>query len=266
MQVYKQIGISVMLQRTLYHLLSIFSVPYAEQGVSESACESSLLARVCWDTSHCPCQEFRRDGWCLSDQQVRCANQPIQHPLVYGSIGRRFQCLRASYCSQQLPGNPVRWRARRRESTPRIAVPCGTYRNRHLVVQGFADQRMAEPEAVAVFGQYAGGAGFVHRLDQVWNLSAQDDREVCDGEVHAEKSRCADYITDGSGNEAEAVSYSRGEGARGGITRCYFGGACLGDGQAVAALQSRNQFGEVERITRGTDSEPQEIAVGLASC
>src|ERR1700677_1440732 len=124
---------------------------------------------------------------------------------------------------------------------------------------------MAEPEAVAAFGQYAGSAGFVHRLDQVWNFPAQYDRECGDGEVHAEKGRCADYITDGSSNEAEAVSYSRGERTRGGITRCYFGSACFGDGQTITALQSRDQFGEVERIACGTVSEPQEIAVGLAA-
>ena len=69
---------------------------------------------------------------------------------------------------------------------------------------------MPEPEPVTGLGQHAGGAGLVHRREQVGRAPAQDDGQVRDSEIHAEQGRRPQYLPHRPGGEAEAIRDGRG--------------------------------------------------------
>ena len=123
---------------------------------------------------------------------------------------------------------------------------------------------MPEPEAGAGLGQHPGGTRLLHRRDQVRHAAAQHDRQIGDRELHPEQRRRLQCLARGPGDEAEAVGYGRGQGAGRGTAR-QRGGARLGDGQAGAAGQRRDQLGDIQRVARRPVGEPQQVAVRLAA-
>ena len=123
---------------------------------------------------------------------------------------------------------------------------------------------MPEPETIAGLGQHAGGAGPLNGRDQVGHAATQDGRQVRDGKIHAQQRGRPQYLTHRPGNEAKAVRDGRRQGARDG-TAGQLGGSRVGNGQAGAASQRGDQFGDIERIARGAVSEPQQLVVRPAA-
>ena len=184
------------------------------QGVGEPAGQPAVLGRAGRGAGDGPREEFCRDPGRLADQRVRGAGQPVQHPLIHRrAIYRPRRARVAADGPQHLPGDPVRRRARRREGAPHIAVPGGAHRRRHLVVQRRPDQRMPESEAIAGFGQHAGGTRLVNRRDQVRHAAAQHDRQIRNRELHAQQGRRPQHLARRPGHEAKAVRYGRRQGA-----------------------------------------------------
>ncbi len=208
-QVHQKIGVGGMLQRVVRYLLGPRRVTGAVEGVGESAREPAVPRRA-RRTGHGPGQEFGGNPWCLADQQVRSPSQPVEHPV----IGRRSRATESVVGPQQLPGHPVRRCAGLSQGAAGSAVPGRAYRRRHVVIQCGPDQRMPEPQAVAGSGQHAHGTRLVHRRDQVGNAAAQHGGQIGDREVRAEQGRRPQDLADRTGDEAEAVRYRRGKGAR----------------------------------------------------
>ena len=123
---------------------------------------------------------------------------------------------------------------------------------------------MAEPQAVAGLGQYADRACLVHRGDQVRHAPAEHDGQIGDREVRAEQGRRAQDLAYRPGHETEAISDGRGQGARR-RTAGQFGASRLGDGQAGAAGQRGDQFGDVERVARRSVGELEQVVIGPAA-
>ena len=259
-QVHEQVGLGGVLQRAVRHLFGLCQVTDAVEGVGEPAGQPAVLGRAGRGTGHGPGEELGRDPGRLADQQVGRAGQPAQHPLVH-RLGRSAE---PAGRPQHLPGHPVGRRARLRQGAPRVAVPGGAQRRRHIVVQRRPDQRVPEPEAVAGLGQHASGACLVHRRDQVRHAAAEHDRQIGDREIRAEQGRRPQHIAHRPGHEAEAVRYGRGQRARRGTAR-QLGRSRLGDGQPGAAGQRGDQFGDVERVARRPVGEPHQAVVGPAA-
>ena len=104
----------------------------------------------------------------------------------------------------------------------------------------------------------------VHRRDQVGHAAAEHDGQVGHGEVHAEQGGGPQHLPHRAGHEAEPVGDGRGQGARGRAAG-QLGGARAGHGQAGAAVQRRDQLGQVERVARGAVGEAQQAGVRPAA-
>ena len=226
-QVNDEIGVDDVGQCAAGHLLGLGRVADPVQGVGEPAHQQVMLGRASRGTRDRLAEEFGRDLGRLADQQLRGAGQPAQYPLIH-RLGR---AARPARCPQQLPGDPVRGRTGLRKGAPRVAVPGGPHRHRYLLVQRRTDQRMPEPQAVAGFGQHAGGACLVHGRDQVRHTAAQHDRQVRHREIHTEQGRRPQHLTHRAGDKAEAVRDGRRQGARRGAVG-QLGGSRAGNGHA----------------------------------
>jgi hypothetical protein len=91
-----------------------------------------------------------------------------------------------------------------------VAVPCGAYRWRDLVVQGGADQRVAKRKLSIGLPQHTRGAGLVDGVYEVGYAPVLDDREIVDQELEPQQGGGPQVAADVAGQEVEPVG-DRGE-------------------------------------------------------
>ena len=208
MQFDEQVRLGDEVERLVRYLRCPRDIPGAVQGIGEPAHQPVVVGGPERGAGDCLGEQFRRDAGRLADQLVRGADQPVQHPLVH-NLGRA----RAVGGAQQLTGDSLRRRARRREGAGRVPVPGGAHRRRHFLVKRRADQRVPEAKTAARFGEHAGHARLVDRREQVRQAAAEHDRQVGDLEVHAEQRRGPQHVAYRAGDETKAVRDHRGQGA-----------------------------------------------------
>ena len=132
--------------------------------------------------------------------------QPAQDPFVHRLRAASWP----AHGLQQLPGHPVGGRRSPGERPAGLAVPGGPHGRRDLLVQGGADHRVPEPEAVTRLDQNAGRLGLLHGRDQVRDAPAEHGGQIRDGEVHAQQGGGAQDLPYPGRNEAEPVRDGRG--------------------------------------------------------
>ena len=219
-----------------------------------------MVLRAGRGTRDRPPEEFGRHSGCLTDQQVRGPRQPVQHPFVYWVAGTT----RPAQRPEQLPGDPVRRGGGLSERTPRIAMPGGTHRHRHLLIQRGTNQWVPEPQAGTRLGQHPGGAGLVEGRYQVRHATVQHDREVRHGEVDAKQGCRSQHLAHGCGDEAQAVRDRRRQRSWRG-TVFQHRGPGSGHRHARTAGQRVDQFDDVERVARRAVGQPQQPVIRFAA-
>jgi hypothetical protein len=133
---------------------------------------------------------------------------------------------------------------------PGASVPGGAHRHRHCVIQGRPDQRVPGRQAASGIGEYARGAGVVNGRHQVRDVTVEHLRQVRHREVHVEQNRRLQNLLRRHGDEVQAVRGGRRQRRRCGAAG-QLDGARAGDGQPGAARQRGDQFGDIQRVTRG---------------
>ncbi len=166
--------------------------------------------------------------------------------------------------AQQLPGYPVRCRARRGEGVPGVAVPGGAHRGGHLRVERLPDERVPESEGGAGIGQHPHRPGLVERGDQGGNGPAEDRGQVGDRELHSEQRRRAEHLPGRPGDESEPVCDGAGQRVWHGARR-EAGGARVGNRDAARPGQRGQHLGEVERVASRAVGQLQQPRVRPAA-
>ena len=123
---------------------------------------------------------------------------------------------------------------------------------------------MPEPQAIAGFGEYAGGPGLINGRDQARHTAPQHDREVRHREVHSEQGCRPQHLMHRPGNKAQAVRDGRRQGARRSGVR-QLGGSRAVNGHARAPGQRADQLGDIQRVAGRPFGQLQQLLIGPAA-